>query len=73
MNGVNASPLYVYLKAQQKSVLTPNIKWNFTKFLVDRNGNVAARFAPTEKLESLAKELERLLGAAQKAYDYVRI
>jgi glutathione peroxidase len=63
VNGANASPLYVYLKAQQKGVLTPNIKWNFTKFLVDRNGNVAARFAPTEKPESLAKELARLLGA----------
>jgi glutathione peroxidase len=64
VNGENASPLYVYLKSQQKGVLTPNIKWNFTKFLVDRSGNVTDRFAPTEKPESLAKEIERLLAMA---------
>jgi glutathione peroxidase len=61
VNGVNASPLYVYLKSQQKGVLTPNIKWNFTKFLIDRTGTAIARFAPTEKPEAIAKEIERLL------------
>ncbi|MDR1399500.1 MAG: glutathione peroxidase [Treponema sp.] len=64
VNGAHVSPLYVYLKSQQKGVLTPNIKWNFTKFLVDRNGNVIARFAPTDKPESLVKDIERLLGTA---------
>ncbi|MDR2446004.1 MAG: glutathione peroxidase [Treponema sp.] len=61
VNGDNASPLYTYLKSQQKGVLTPDIKWNFTKFLVDQHGNVTARFAPTEKPEALAQEIEKLL------------
>ncbi|MDR2783286.1 MAG: glutathione peroxidase [Treponema sp.] len=63
VNGDNASPLYTYLKSQQKGVLTPDIKWNFTKFLVGRRGNVTARFAPTERPEALAKEIEKLLEA----------
>jgi glutathione peroxidase len=54
----------VYLKSQQKGVLMPNIKWNFTKFLIDRNGNVVSRFAPTDKPETLTKEIEKLLGMA---------
>jgi glutathione peroxidase len=62
VNGDNANPLYGYLKSQQKGVLTSNIKWNFTKFLVDRRGNVTARFAPTKKPEALAKRIENLLG-----------
>jgi glutathione peroxidase len=61
VNGDNANPLYKYLKLQQKGILTPNIKWNFTKFLIDRNGNVAMRFAPTDKPEIIAKEIEKLL------------
>jgi glutathione peroxidase len=64
VNGDNASPLYTYLKSQQKGVLTPDIKWNFIKFLVDRHGAVTARFAPTKKPESLAKEIEKLLEAS---------
>jgi glutathione peroxidase len=60
VNGVNAIPLYGYLKSQQKGVLTDNIKWNFTKFLIDRSGNVVARFAPTETPEAIAKEIEKL-------------
>jgi glutathione peroxidase len=64
VNGSSASPLYKYLKSRQKGVLTPNIKWNFTKFLIDRNGNVSARFAPAEKPETLAKEIEKMLGVS---------
>jgi glutathione peroxidase len=64
VNGDGASPLYVYLKSRRKGVLTPNIKWNFTKFLIDRNGNVVSRFAPTDKPEALAKAIEKLLGTA---------
>ena len=45
VNGKEESPLYTYLKAQIKG----NIKWNFTKFLIDREGNVVERFAPTAK------------------------
>jgi glutathione peroxidase len=64
VNGSNASPLYKYLKSCQKGILTPDIKWNFTKFLIDRNGNAAARFAPAEKPETLAKEIEKMLEAS---------
>ncbi|MDE6626549.1 MAG: glutathione peroxidase [Lachnospiraceae bacterium] len=60
VNGEGEEPLYTFLKSQQKGVMGNNIKWNFTKFLVDRKGNVVARFAPTvtpEKLEEQIKEL----------------
>ncbi|MDR0759528.1 MAG: glutathione peroxidase [Treponema sp.] len=55
VNGAKADPLYTYLKSRQKGAVTPNIKWNFTKFLVARDGNVAARFGPAEKPDTLAK------------------
>jgi glutathione peroxidase len=61
VNGDNASPLYEYLKSQAKGFLTKKIKWNFTKFLVGRNGNIAGRYAPTEKPEKLIKAIEKLL------------
>lgn len=60
VNGEGEEPLYTFLKSQQKGVMGNNIKWNFTKFLVDREGNVVARFAPTvtpEKIEEQIKEL----------------
>jgi len=62
VNGDNASPLYEYLKSQTKGFLTRKIKWNFTKFLIDRNGNIVGRYAPTEKPEKLTKAIEKLLG-----------
>ena len=61
VNGENEHPLYKYLKSEQKGMLTAKIKWNFTKFLVDRKGNIIGRFAPTEKPENLAPEIEKLL------------
>jgi len=60
VNGKEADPLYVYLKAQQHGALGERIKWNFTKFLVDREGNVVARYAPTvtpQELDAKVKEL----------------
>ncbi|MCM1244399.1 MAG: glutathione peroxidase [Roseburia sp.] len=60
VNGKSEEPLYTFLKSQKKGVMGNQIKWNFTKFLVDREGNVIARFAPTvtpEKLEEQIKEL----------------
>ncbi|MCM1145501.1 MAG: glutathione peroxidase [Blautia sp.] len=60
VNGKNEEPLYTFLKSQQKGVMGDNIKWNFTKFLIDKEGNVIARFAPTvtpEKIEDKIKEL----------------
>ncbi|KSB89165.1 glutathione peroxidase [Caulobacter vibrioides] len=62
VNGPSAHPLYAYLKKQQKGVLgTEGIKWNFTKFLIDRDGKVVERFAPTTKPEELQAAVEALL------------
>lgn len=60
VNGENEHPLYTYLKKEQGGIMGSKIKWNFTKFLVDKEGNVVARFAPTvtpEKIEADIKEL----------------
>ena len=62
VNGDAADPLFKYLKKSQKGILgSEKIKWNFTKFLVNRDGNVIARFAPTVKPQDLAKDIEKLL------------
>ena len=61
VNGGNAHPLYNYLRREKSGLLGSSIKWNFTKFLVDRSGTVVARHAPTAKPEGLAKEIEALL------------
>jgi glutathione peroxidase len=62
VNGAKAHPLYEYLKKEEKGILgTEAIKWNFTKFLVDKNGKVVERFAPQTKPEDLAKDIEALL------------
>ncbi|TJZ75660.1 glutathione peroxidase [Chitiniphilus eburneus] len=63
VNGDNAHPLYQFLKKSEPGVLgTEGIKWNFTKFLVDREGHVVERFAPTTKPEELSGDIEKLLG-----------
>jgi glutathione peroxidase len=61
VNGSNAHPLYNYLRAAKAGLLGSSIKWNFTKFLVDRSGKVVARHAPTVRPESLKREIEALL------------
>lgn len=61
VNGSNAHPLFDYLKSEKAGLLGPSIKWNFTKFLVDRSGKVVARHAPTAKPEGLARDIEALL------------
>ncbi|MBE5992525.1 MAG: glutathione peroxidase [Paenibacillaceae bacterium] len=61
VNGPSESPLYSYLKSQQSGILGSNIKWNFTKFLVDKNGSVTKRYAPTDKPEKLEKDILALL------------
>jgi glutathione peroxidase len=61
VNGDNAHPLYQYLRREKSGLLGSSIKWNFTKFLVDRSGKVAARYAPTTTPESLTKDIEALL------------
>ena len=61
VNGAGEEPLYTFLKAQKKGVMGDNIKWNFTKFLVDREGNVVARFAPTVTPEKIDEQIKELL------------
>jgi glutathione peroxidase len=61
VNGGNAHPLYQYLKGEKSGLLGSAIKWNFTKFLIDRAGQVVARHAPTTTPEALKKEIEALL------------
>ena len=61
VNGPDAHPLYKYLRAQKKTILGDNIPWNFTKFLVDQDGNVLQRYDPSFKPERIGKEIEKLL------------
>jgi glutathione peroxidase len=61
VNGGHAHPLYNYLKNAKSGLLGSSIKWNFTKFVVDRTGKVVARHAPTARPENLAREIEALL------------
>lgn len=61
VNGKNADPLYKFLKKEKSGVLGGTIKWNFTKFLVDAEGNVVKRYAPNETPESIAPDIESLL------------
>jgi glutathione peroxidase len=62
VNGPEAIPLYQFLKKEAPGLLgTEAIKWNFTKFLVDRNGKIIDRFAPTSTPESLESAIEKLL------------
>jgi glutathione peroxidase len=61
VNGEGAHPLYKYLKAEAKGLLTDKIKWNFTKFLVDREGQVLDRFAPMTKPKSIEKDIAKVL------------
>ena len=62
VNGANEPPLYSWLKSEAPGLMgTRSIKWNFTKFLIDRQGKVVRRYAPTDKPESIAKDIEKLL------------
>jgi glutathione peroxidase len=62
VNGSATHPLYEFLKEEKKGLLgTEAIKWNFTKFLIDKNGNVVKRYAPTDSPESLKNEIQKLI------------
>lgn len=61
VNGENEEPLYTFLKSQKKGIMGDRIKWNFTKFLVDRNGNVVERFAPAVTPEKIDQKIAALL------------
>lgn len=61
VNGKDAHPLFKYLKKELGSILGSKIKWNFTKFLIDRDGKPVKRFPPMTKPESLEKDIKKLL------------
>lgn len=62
VNGENAHPLFTFLKAQAPGILgSKSVKWNFTKFLVNKEGRVMKRFAPTTKPENIKADIENLL------------
>lgn len=62
VNGAAADPLYDWLKSEAPGLMgTRSIKWNFTKFLIDRDGKVVRRYAPTDKPEALEKDIKALL------------
>lgn len=61
VNGANAHPLYQFLKQEAKGVFSSEIKWNFTKFLIDRHGNVIKRYAPTVKPSKIEEDIKKLL------------
>ena len=62
VNGDNEAPLYTFLKSQKGGVMGSKIKWNFTKFLVDRQGNVVERFSPMDIPEKMESSVIKLLG-----------
>lgn len=63
VNGKNADPLYAYLKEQARGKLSSAIKWNFTKFLVTRDGTVLKRYAPTEEPKNIEQDIVSALAS----------
>ncbi len=61
VNGKSAHPLFVHLRKETKGLLGDSVKWNFTKFLVDRNGKVLRRYPPTTSPLAIEKDIEELL------------
>lgn len=57
VKGEHAHPLFTYLTEEAKGILTKQIKWNFTKFLIDKNGNVTKRFAPQTKPDDIEEDI----------------
>ena len=64
VNGKNAHPLFKHLKKVLPGTLTNAIKWNFTKFLIDAQGNPVKRFAPTTEPLSMEEDIQKTLGHA---------
>lgn len=62
VNGTDAHPLFQWLRAEKGGLMGDRIKWNFTKFLLGRDGTVIGRYAPTTKPERIAADIERALG-----------
>lgn len=66
VNGDNAHPIYKYLKNQSKGLMGKEIKWNFTKFLIDAEGNVVNRYAPVVKPLKIKEDIEDLINNSMK-------
>jgi len=64
VNGKDTAPLFKYLKSQKGGFLGDGIKWNFTKFLVDKDGKVVGRYAPTTSPLKIENDIQKLLGTA---------
>ncbi|KAJ6703598.1 GLUTATHIONE PEROXIDASE [Salix viminalis] len=64
VNGNNAAPIYKFLKSSKGGLFGDNIKWNFSKFLVDKDGKVVERHAPTTSPLNIEKDVKKLLGIA---------
>ncbi|KAJ8445732.1 hypothetical protein Cgig2_026059 [Carnegiea gigantea] len=64
VNGPNAAPLYKFLKSKKAGVLVDEIKWNFAKFLIDKQGNVVERYAPTTSPLQIESKIQNLLGSS---------
>ncbi|CAL9091014.1 unnamed protein product [Musa textilis] len=64
VNGSNAAPMYKFLKSSKGGLFGDGIKWNFTKFLVDKDGHVIDRYAPTTSPLSIEKDIKKVLGIA---------
>ncbi|MEM6640296.1 MAG: glutathione peroxidase [Pseudomonadota bacterium] len=68
VNGANAAPLFTFLKSKAPGALgTQSVKWNFTKFLIDRDGQVVRRYAPSVKPDDLRKDIETLLNQGESS------
>jgi glutathione peroxidase len=61
VKGINKHPLFDFLTAEKGGLLNKEVKWNFTKFLIDQDGKVVKRFAPTDKPEKIEKHIKALL------------
>lgn len=61
VNGKNTEPIFQWLKQEKAGLIHSDIKWNFTKFLIDRQGNVVKRYSPTTSPKNIRKDIEDLL------------
>lgn len=61
VNGAKTHPIFAYLKQKKGGFLSSRIKWNFTKYLIDKKGNVVARYSPTTKPENIDQDIQKLL------------
>lgn len=61
VNGPSSDPVFAWLRSQKKGLLGGRINWNFTKFLVDRDGQVVARYSPTTRPDQIADDVEKAL------------